>query len=139
MAEIWALEEVGLLDASWLLGLGSWRQGLVQSKRRDSGGLGRDGGKGGRMCPEGSLEEESPQKTEALGCGRGGPVSKAWEIEKEVLGMLSSVFWLEVGVGLVHMDGRGCKGGLDPGCWGLQHRRQSWTAPCGQARTKEDF
>lgn len=38
-------------------------------------------------------------------------MSKAWEIEKEVLGMLSSVFWLEVGVGLVHVGGGGWKGG----------------------------
>lgn len=91
------------------------------------------------MCLEGSLEKESPQKTEAVGCGRGGPVRKAWEIEKEVLGMLSSVFWLEVGVGLAHMGGGGWRGGLDPGCGGLQHRPQSWPAACGQARTREGF
>lgn len=36
-------------------------------------------------------------------------MSKVWEIEKEVLGMLSSVFWLEVGVGLAHVGGGGWK------------------------------
>lgn len=44
------------------------------------------------------------ERHKALGCGGGWDCEqRPWEIEKEVLGMLSSVFWLEVGVGLVRL------------------------------------
>lgn len=44
-------------------------------------------------------------------------MSKAWEIEKEVLGMLGSLFWLEVGLGLVHVGWGGGQDGLTLGSW----------------------
>lgn len=49
---------------------------------------------------------------------------RPWEIEKEVLGMLSSIFWLEVGVGRVRVGGgagRGCSiGDVGGSCTGLR-------------------
>ena len=71
-----------------------------------------------------SLEEASPQKMEeAFECGRGRDCEqRPWEIEKEVLGMLSSAFGLEVGAGLVHSaGGRVGEAGQGVGEWGVGH------------------
>lgn len=107
------------------------RQELAQSARRDSVGRGKM-----EVTWEGSvwgdsLEEASPQKMEegkkkkkmeeAFECERGWDCEqRPWEIEKEVLGMLSSFFGLEVGAGLVHSGwGRVGKAGQGVVGWGV--------------------
>lgn len=64
---------------------------------------------------------------------------RLWQIEKEVLGMLRSIFWLEVGVGLAHLGYGGEKAGWPPGIRGSTQASEVWTSACGKARVSQTF
>lgn len=89
------------------------------------------------------MEEKKKKMEEAFECKRGWDCEqRLWEIEKEVLGMLSSVFGLEVGAGLVHLGwGRVGKAGQGVGGGRRTPAQDSelWTSACEQARAKEHF
>jgi len=89
------------------------------------------------------MEEKKKKMEEAFECKRGWDCEqRPWEIEKEVLGMLSSVFGLEVGAGLVHLGwGRVGKAGQGVGGGRRTPAQNSelWTSACEQARAKEHF
>lgn len=86
--------------------------------------------RGGGRRQRGALGKGSPEQ--ALGCGTGWP---GWRgrIEKEVLGMLRSRFWLEVGVGLVRWRWGVGGAGRTLGAGGLPRRpRRFGLQPVGE-------